>query len=83
MDKYNLTINSNKAKKLVKIFLYISFFISLIGILTLFIYNSYYISIDLYKASIIIFRTGLLIGVFSIIYGIFFSNINNIPNWLK
>ena len=80
MDKYNLTINSNKAKKLVKIFLYISFFISLIGILTLFIYNSYYISIDLYKASIIIFRTGLLIGVFSIIYGIFFSNINNIPN---
>ena len=78
MEKYNISLN-NKTKKLIKIFNIISIIISIIGLLTLFTYNYFYISINLYKASIIIFRTGLLTIVFSIICGIFFSNIEKLP----
>lgn len=78
MEKYNITIN-NKSKYLINIFNLISMLISLNGIILLYTYNKFYISINLYKASIIIFRTGLLILVFSIIFGIFFSNIEKIP----
>ena len=73
-EKYHLTITDKKAKKLISIFLHISFFICLIGIITLYIYNSYFTDIALYKSSIIIFRTGILIAIFSVICGIFFSN---------
>ncbi len=75
-EKYHLEITNPKAIKLIKILLYIAFFICLIGVFLLWIYNNYYCSIYLYKCSLIIFRTGLLTGVFSIICGIFFSNYN-------
>lgn len=74
MDKFNISIKSQKVKKLVNINLIISFIICLIGIIMLWIHNTFYISIYLFKASIIIFRTGLFVGVASIIYGIFFEN---------
>lgn len=74
MDIFKLTIKNKKTIMLVNLFLYISFFICIIGILNLYIFNTYYISINLYKSGIIIFRTGLLAGVFSIMYGIFFEN---------
>lgn len=74
MDNLNISIKNKKIKKLVHIFLIISFFVCLIGIIMLWIYNTYYISIILFKTSIIVFRTGLLVGVSSIIYGIFFEN---------
>ena len=77
MKKYNLEINDKKAKKIMKIFLNIAFFICLLGTLMLWIYHTHYISIHLFKASIIIFRTGLLTGIFSIICGIFFCNYVN------
>ena len=72
--KYHLEITNPKAIKLIKLFFYISFLICFIGIFILWLYNNYYCTIYLYKASIILFRTGVLVFVFSIICGIFFSN---------
>ena len=69
----NLILKNKKVKKLVNIHLLISFIISSIGTIMLWIFNTYFISIYLLEASIIVFRTGLLLGVFSIIYGIFFE----------
>ena len=69
----NLILKNKKVKKLVNIHLLISFIISCIGTITLWIFNTYFVSIYLLKISIIIFRTGLLMGVFSIMYGIFFE----------
>lgn len=77
MDNLNISIKSKKIKRLVNINLLISFFVSLIGIAMLWFHNTYYISIHLFQASIIVFRTGLFIGVTSIIYGIFFENYLN------
>ena len=69
----NLILKNKKVKKLVNIHLLISFIISNIGTILLWIFNTYFISIYLLETSIIIFRTGILMGVFSIIYGIFFE----------
>ena len=77
MVNLNISIKSKKVKRLVNINLLISFFVCLIGIAMLWTYNTYYISIYLFEASIIVFRTGLFIGVVSIIYGIFFENYLN------
>lgn len=69
----NLILKNKKVKKLVNIHLLISFIISGAGTVMLWIFNTYFISIYLLEASIIIFRTGILMGVFSIMYGIFFE----------
>jgi hypothetical protein len=74
MINFNITIKNKKIKRLVNINLLISFITCILGILTLWIYNTYYIWFYLFDASIVIFRTGLFIGIFSIIYGIFFEN---------
>lgn len=66
-----------KTFNLVMLFEKISFLISLIGIIALYIYWKYYIDIDLYYVSIIIFRTGLLAGICSFCFGIFFNGLNN------
>ncbi len=77
MDNFKITIKSKKVKKLVKINLLISFITCVLAIIMLAVYNAYYISIYLFKSSIIVFRTGLFIGTFSIICGIFFENYLN------
>lgn len=69
----NIILKNKKVKKLVNIHLLISFIISNLGTIMLWIFDTYFISIYLLEASIIVFRTGLLMGVFSIIYGIFFE----------
>ena len=71
----NLILKNKKVKKLVDIHLLISFIISSSGTFILWLFNTYFISIYLLEASIIIFRTGLIMAVFSIIYGIFLKNI--------
>ncbi len=53
-----------------------SFLISFIGIIILYIYFKCYIDITLYKISLIIFRTGLLAGICSLCFGIFFNALN-------
>jgi len=50
--------------KLIKQCFILSIIICLISLLLLTFYNTYYISINLYKSSLIIFRTGLMIGLF-------------------
>lgn len=72
MKNFNL---DKKTIFLINIFEIISFGISFIGIIFLYIFLKYYISSDLYDISIIIFRTGLLSGVFSFICGVIISNI--------
>lgn len=69
----NIVLKNKKVKKLVNIHLLISFIISGLGTILLWIFNTYFISIYLLEASIIIFRSGILMGVFSIMYGIFFE----------
>lgn len=73
----NLTLKNKKVKKLVNIHLLISFIVSFLGIILLWLYNTYFISIYLLNISIIVFRTGLFIGISSIIYGIFFEKYLN------
>ncbi len=77
MNNLNISIKSKKVKRLVNINLLISFIISGIGLTMLWLYNTFYISKYLFEASIIIYRTGLLMGIFSIICGIFFENYLN------
>lgn len=80
LEKYHLLIKDLKAQKLTFYCLHIGYVICLIGILILCCNNDYYISKDFFLASIVIFRTGLLLNVFSIICGIFFSNYEYLKN---
>ena len=59
-------IKDKKVLKLLHIFNFISNIICTIGIIIMYIYYKYLISFDLFNAAIIIFRTGLLASVFSI-----------------
>lgn len=77
MNKTNFIIKNKKIILLINIFLMISYFISIIGIFMLYTYNNFYISIDLYKASIIVFRTGLMTAIFSVICGFAFNQYLN------
>lgn len=74
----NKLLNLNfdkKTMKLMKIFNIVSIIFFFISIIILYIFNKFYISISLYKSSLIIFRTGLLINIFSIICGIIITGI--------
>ncbi len=51
----------------------ISFFVSLIGIIGLFICLKFYADIYLYHTSIALFKSGLLGGVCSLCFGVFFD----------
>lgn len=53
-----------KAIQLIEKCFIISIITCLVGLLLLSFYNTYYISISLYEASLIVFRTGLMIGLF-------------------
>ena len=59
-------IKDKKILKLLHIFNCISNIICIIGIIIMYIHYRFFISFDLFDASIIIFRTGLLSSVFSI-----------------
>ena len=59
-----------KSIHLIKQCFIISIITCLIGILLLSFYNTYYISIHLYRASIIIYRTGLMIGLFPVAFAL-------------
>ena len=73
MDKFKISIKNKKTIKLVKLTLSISYIVCIIGLILLYLFNTYYRFI-LYKSGIIFFRTGLLMGVFTIICGVFFEN---------
>lgn len=66
----------SKTMSLINTFEKISLIISLIGIIFLYIFLEFFISFDLYEISLIIFRTGLLCGVCSFCFGVFFNAVN-------
>ena len=53
----------------------ISFFVSLIGTIVLFVCFKFYADIYLYHISIALFKAGLLGGVCSLCFGIFFDSL--------
>lgn len=60
-------IHDKKTIKLLDKVTYFSFIFCLFGIILMYIHYKYFISFDLFDISLIVFRTGLLIGVFSVI----------------
>ncbi len=54
----------------------ISFLISLIGIIGMFIFLKFNIDTIIFDISILIFRAGLLAGICSFCFGIFFNSLN-------
>lgn len=57
-----------KAVQMIHQCLIISIITCLLGLLLFSFYHTYYISIFLYEASLIIFRTGIMIGLFPIAF---------------
>lgn len=77
MNSLHISLKNKKTKHLVNINLVVSFIICICSIILLLIYNKYYISIYLFDIAIVLFRTGLFVATFSIIFGIFFDNYLN------
>ena len=65
---------SLKSKKLIIEFEIISFIISCIGTLMLYIHLHYYIDRILYYIGISLFKSGLLAGICSFCFGVFFND---------
>lgn len=81
----NLNLNlSQKAFQLIIKFEYISLLISFIGSLILYIHLKFYIDLVLYDIGISIFRGGLLAGICSFCFGVFFNGVQkNLIKWEK
>jgi len=70
----DLNLNlSKKAYDLIIKFEYISIFISLIGSLLLYIHLNFFVDFILYEIAINIFQAGLMAGVCSFCFGVFFN----------
>ncbi len=67
IQKYS-TYFEPKAVKMIKKCFILSIITCLMALLLFSFYNTYYISISLYEASLIIFRTGLMIGLFPVAF---------------
>lgn len=67
IQKYSAYFEPKAIKMIEKCFI-ISIITCLIGLLLFSFYTTYYISISLYEASLIIFRTGLMIGLFPVAF---------------
>lgn len=60
-------IKDKKTLRLLDVTVHFSFVFCLLGILLTILNSTYFISFDVFEISMIIFRTGLFIGVFSFI----------------
>lgn len=67
IKKYAVYFEPKAVKMIDKCFI-VSIITCLLGLLLFSFYHTYYISIDLYKSSLIIFRTGLMIGLFPVAF---------------
>ena len=76
MDKILNLKFDKQTIKLMNFFNSLSITFYFIALIVLFYFNYFYISYILYDASLIIFRTGLFINIFSIMCGIFVTEIN-------
>lgn len=73
----NILKFDDKILKIIKYCFIVSLFICTISIIIMLIYNTYYISHDLYLSGIILFKTSLTIAVGSIICAIVINTIKN------
>lgn len=73
----NILKFDDKILKIIKYCFIVSLFICTISIIIMLIYNTYYISHDLYLSGIILFKTGLTIAISSIICAIVINTIKN------
>lgn len=62
----SFTIKDKKTINLLNKSINFSFVFCLFGILLMYIHYTYFVSFDLFDISLIVFQTGLLIGVFSL-----------------
>ena len=69
IDKYSKYFESEAIKLIEKCFV-LSIITCLFGLFALLFYNTHYISKLLYEASIIVFRTGLMIGIFPVVFAL-------------
>ena len=69
IDKYSKYFEP-KSIELIEICFVISIITCLVGLFLLFYYNMYYISSLVFEASIIVFRTGLMIGLFPVAFAL-------------
>lgn len=76
MDKILNLKFDKKTIKLMFFFNNVSFIFYFVSIVVLYYFNNFYISFSLYDSSLIIFKTGLFINIFSIICGVFVTEIN-------
>ena len=76
MDKILNLKFDKKILKLMNFFNSLAIIFYFIAIIILYYFNYFYISFDLYDTSLIIFKAGLFINIFSIICGIFITEIN-------
>ena len=67
VQKYSSYVEPKAIKMIEKCFI-ISIITCLVGVLLFSFYHTYYISIFLYEASLIVFRTGLMIGLFPVAF---------------
>ena len=65
-----------KEISLINILEFFSLVISIIGLIILYIYSKYFVSFDLYEIGISIFRTGIIAGVCSFGFVVFFNALN-------
>lgn len=73
----NILKFDDKILKIIKYCFIVSLFICTISIIIMLIYNTYYISHDLYLSGIILFKTSLTIAIGSIICAIVINTIKN------
>lgn len=73
----NILKFDDKILKIIKYCFIVSLFICTISIIIMLIYNTYYISHNLYLSGIILFKTSLTIAVGSIICAIVINTIKN------
>ena len=74
-----MSINLNLSKKtydLIIKFEYISIVISLIGTLLLYIHLKFFIDFILYEIGISVFKAGLIAGICSFCFGVFFNGVH-------
>ena len=69
IDKYSKYFEPKAIKLIEKCFV-LSIIICLFGLIALLFYNTHYISKLVYVASIIVFRTGLMIGLFPVAFAL-------------
>lgn len=67
IKKYSVYFEPKAIQMIEKCFI-ISIITCLVGLLLFSYYHTYYISISLYEISLIIFRTGLMIGLFPVAF---------------